>query len=440
MRKNKLIVILLAVFLPFALSAQNIKFEEYDLDNGLHVILSQNHKTPNVVVSVMYHVGSKNEESHLTGFAHFFEHLMFEGTENIPRHTYDKYVSNAGGSLNANTNFDRTYYFEKLPSNYLELGLWLESERMLHPRIEEIGVNTQKDVVCQEMGQTRDNVPYGTALLKTLSTAYKVHPYNHDVLGSEEHVRNASIQDFKDFHDMFYVPENAVLVVCGDFQTEEAKKMIQDYFGDIPSGTKEIRRPDPGIEPRRTAPVKDTVYDNVQMPLMLNAFRAPAYGTDDYFAMNIFNTILSGGKSSRFQKEIVDGKKIGLMAMGMVVPMEHPSLYMIQAVPNNVDLEVLEKEVDAQIYGLLQEGISDEEFQKVMNMLEMQAVTSNTLIEDVAHELATGYTYLKDTDYVNKTIEKYSEFTKEEVIEIAKKYIVPEEKISIYYLPKQSEL
>lgn len=438
MRKNRLAIVLLAVFLPFSLWAQNVKFEEYDLDNGLHVILSQNHKTPNVVVSVMYHVGSKNEEPHLTGFAHFFEHLMFEGTENIPRHTYDKYVSSAGGSLNANTSFDRTYYYEKLPSNYLELGLWLESERMLHPRIEEIGVNTQKDVVCQEMGQTRDNVPYGTALLTVLRNSYKVHPYNHDVLGSEKDVRNASIDDFKNFHDMFYVPDNAVLVVCGDFEIDEAKQMIQDYFGDIPAGKQEIRRPDPACEPRRTAPVKDTVYDDIQMPMLLNVYRAPAYGSDDYFAMDVFNKILSGGKSARLQKAIVDENKTGLMAMGAVLPMEHPGLFMIQAIPNNVDLGVLEKEVDEQVHRLLEEGISDKDFQKVMNMVEMQMATSNTLIEEVAHELATGYTYWKETGSLNTMAEKYSGLTKEKVIEVARKYIVPEEKISIYYLPKQN--
>lgn len=438
MKKNFLILILMAVALPFAASAQNIKFEEYDLDNGLHVILSENHKTPNVVVSVMYHVGSKNEEPHLTGFAHFFEHLMFEGTENIPRHTYDKYVSDAGGSLNANTSNDRTYYFEKLPSNYLELGLWLESERMLHPKIEEIGVNTQKDVVCQEMGQTRDNQPYGTVFTKVLTNAFKVHPYNHDVLGSEEHVRNASIEDFKNFHDMFYVPNNAVLVICGDFEPKQAKEWVNEYFGDIPAGTMEIRRPDPNMEPKRTAPVKDTVYDNIQMPMLIEVYPAPAYGTDDYFAMTIFNAILSSGSSSRFESQIVDKKQTGLFAGGSVMPFEHPGVYVIQGVPNNVDLAVLEADVDAEVYGLLENGITDEEFQKVMNMVEMGEATSNTSIDGIAESLATAYTYLKDTDFVNQSMEKFSQFTKEQVLEIAKKYVDPNQKISIYYLPKQN--
>ena len=438
MKKSILTLILSAVLLPFAASAQNIKFEEYDLDNGLHVILSQNHKTPNVVISVMYHVGSKNEEPTLTGFAHFFEHLMFEGTENIGRGEYATYVSEAGGSLNANTSWDRTYYFELLPSNQLELGMWLESERMLHPKIEDIGVNTQKNVVCQEMGQTRDNQPYGTVMTKIQANSFKVHPYSHDILGSEEHIRNASVQDFQDFHDMFYKPNNAVLTICGDFDVKQTKAWIEEYFGDIPAGTVEPRRPDPNMEPKRTEPIKDTVYDNIQMPMLIEAYPAPAYGTEDYFAMDVFNAILSQGNSARFQSQIVDTKKTGLMAMGMTLPFEHPGAYVIQAIPNGVDLSVLEADVDAELFGLLENGMTDEEFQKVMNMVEMAQARSNSTIEETAESLATAYTYLKNTNFVNETMENYTSLTKEKVLEVAKKYIDPAQKISIYYLPKQN--
>lgn len=209
----KKLFFIFAVCLPFLVQAQagKIDFVEYTLDNGLHVILQEDHTTPNVIVSIMYHVGSKNEDPQLTGFAHFFEHLMFEGTKHIKRHEYDKYVMNAGGTLNANTFFDRTYYFELLPSNELALGLWLESERLLHPNLEPIGIKTQKDVVCQEMGQSRDNRPYGRILTEVLKRAYTVHPYQHDVLGAEKHIRNASDQDFVNFHNTFYVPNNETI-------------------------------------------------------------------------------------------------------------------------------------------------------------------------------------------------------------------------------------
>ncbi len=436
-RHNFLLVLLAAVMMPLGLQAQNVEFQEYDLENGLHVILAPNHKTPNVVVSVMYHVGSKNEEAHLTGFAHFFEHLMFEGTENIPRHTYDQYVSKAGGSLNANTSMDRTYYYELLPSNYLELGLWLESERMLHPKIEDIGVNTQKDVVCQEMEQTRDNQPYGDILYQVLTHAYDIHGYNHDVIGSEAHVRGASTEDFKNFHDMFYVPNNAVLVICGDFDYETGRELVAKYFADIPAGTQEIRRPVSGIDPRRTEPVKDTIYDDIEMPMLLQVYNAPAYGTREAYAIDIFSALLSGGETSPMYKSLVDGKRTALMAAGFPLGLEDESVYIFQAMPNNVDVNALEADMDSVLYAVLENGVSDLEFQKIMNSIEFETATSNSRIEDIAHTLATEYTYLKDTQNINRSLENYTNFTKEEVLEIARKYFVPAEKISLYYLPKE---
>lgn len=434
---KKLLIVLFAL-LPVLGFAKNIEFVEYKLDNGLHVILSQDHTTPNVVVSVMYHVGSKNEEPHLTGFAHFFEHLMFEGTENIPRHTFDKYVSDAGGMLNANTDMDRTYYYEVLPSNYLETGLWLESERMLHPKIEEIGVKTQKDVVCQEMGQTRDNVPYGRLLTELLGASFKKHPYYHDVLGSEEHVRNASVEDFKNFHDMFYVPNNAVLTVCGDFEIEPVKEMIEKYFGDIPAGTQPFRRPDPNMEPRRTAPVKDTVYDNIQLPMVINSYRAPQIGHKDYYAMQMLTGILSGGTTSRLYSELVDKQQLALQASAEIIPMEHPGIFAIIALPNmGKTVEELEAAIQAQIDNLLENGITDREFQKMRNNIEMSVIQGNSSIEQRALNLAITYTYQKDTDIVNQELDRYMSVTKEDIMRVAKEYLNPQEKVSIYFLPKE---
>lgn len=288
------------------------------------------------------------------------------------------------------------------------------------------------------MGQTRDNQPYGTVMTKIQANSFKVHPYSHDILGSEEHIRNASVQDFQDFHDMFYKPNNAVLTICGDFDVKQTKEWIEEYFGDIPAGTVEPRRPDPNMEPKRTAPIKDTVYDNIQMPMLIEAYPAPAYGTEDYFAMDVFNAILSQGNSARFQAQIVDNKKTGLMALGMILPFEHPGAFVIQAIPNGVDLSVLESDVDAELYGLLENGMTDEEFQKVMNMVEMAQARSNSTIEETAESLATAYTYFKNTNFVNETMENYSSLTKEKVLEVAKKYIDPDQKISIYYLPKQN--
>ncbi len=227
----------LLVFVALATQAQNqIKFEEYDLDNGLHVILHQDKSTPIVAVTVLYHVGSKNEDTNRTGFAHFFEHLLFEGTENIERGEFDKYVIGAGGTLNANTTQDRTFYYEVLPSNELALGLWLESERMLHANILQEGVDTQREVVKEEKRQRVDNQPYATFATEMFKRQFSEHPYTWVPIGSMAHLNAATLEEFMAFYNKFYVPNNATLSIAGDIDFDEAKKMIDMYFSGIPRG------------------------------------------------------------------------------------------------------------------------------------------------------------------------------------------------------------
>src|SRR4030095_1510101 len=228
---------------PLAAQMNKLEFVEYDLPNGLHVILYQDKTTPIVAVSVMYHVGSKNENPERTGFAHFFEHLMFEGSDNIGRGEYDKYVQNAGGNLNANTTYDRTYYFEILPSNQLDLGLWLESERMMHAKVDEKGIETQREVVKEERRQRIDNQPYGSILEETFKRAYHVHPYKWPVIGSMAHLEAAQESDYKQFYKDFYVPNNAVLSIAGDIDIDAAKKSIEKYFATIPKSAQPVYRP-----------------------------------------------------------------------------------------------------------------------------------------------------------------------------------------------------
>jgi predicted Zn-dependent peptidase len=441
--KNRFLLLALSLFLAGvgAVEAQSnkISFEEYDLDNGLHVILHQDKSTPIVTVSVMYHVGSKNENPELTGFAHFFEHLMFEGTANIPRGEYSNYVERAGGTLNANTSTDRTYYYEIMPSNQLEMGLWLESERMLHAKVDEIGIKTQKQVVTEEMKQTVDSRPYGTLIEEITKRAFKEHPYQWRVLGAAEHIFAAKDQDFVDFYNQFYVPNNAVLVIAGDIELDNAKQMVSKYFNEIPKGKKEIYRPNI-VEKPLGGEVRDTIFDNVQLPLIAQAYRTPAIGTDDYYALSMLNTLLSNGQSSRMYKSLVDEQQKALQAGSFAFPYEDPSLALTYALPNmGVDCADLEAAIDAEVAKVRNELISEREFQKLRNQVENSFVKSNVKLANRAENLATNYTYFKNTNLVNTELDKYLAVTREDIKRVANKYFVKDNRVVLYYLPKSQQ-
>jgi zinc protease len=437
--RQKLLGLLTLLFVPgmivFA-GPDKIEFEEYTLDNGLHVILHQDHSTPIVSVSVMYHVGSKNETPDRTGFAHFFEHLMFEGTKNIARGEYSEIVEKAGGTLNANTSNDRTYYYEILPSNQLELGLWLEAERMLHARVDSIGIATQKDVVIEEKKQRYDNRPYGDILIQTMKRAYKKHPYQWTTIGDAEHIRAAEDNEFKEFYDMFYVPNNAVLVIAGDFDKAQAKKWVNKYYSTIPKGTKEIRRPEPN-EPPLGGEVRDTVFDQIQLPAIIQAYRTPAYGSEDYFAVDLLAKMLSGGQSSRLHKKLVDEKQLALAVNLFPLPFEHPSVALTFALPNmGIDPQKLETEMDKEIEAVKSGDIDDREFQKLKNQIKSEFVNSSARLSGRANALARYYTYFKNTDLVNTEIDKFMAVTKEDIKAAANKYLTKDNRVVLYYLPE----
>jgi predicted Zn-dependent peptidase len=424
----------------FSAKAQTVKlqYEEYDLPNGLHVILHEDHSTPIVTVSVMYHVGAKNEDPQRTGFAHLFEHLMFEGSDNIPRGEYTRFVEKAGGTLNANTSWDRTYYYEVLPSNQLALGLWLESERMLHLKMDSLGIATQKGVVIEEIKEREENQPYGSLLRETFKRAYTVHPYKTTVLGSPDHLRAATDQDVINFYKKFYVPNNAVLTLAGDINPAEAKKWVQTYFGDIPKGTTPIIRPEQN-EPIKNAEIRDTIYDNIQLPAIIQAYHVPAMGTPEYYAVSMLNTVLSGGQSSRFNRSLVDEKQLALQAMSLPLPLEHPGITLALLLPNmGVDLAQLEAAADLEIAKLQDELIPEEEFQKLKNSIEASMIERLSGIEGRAELLATGYTYYKSTGSVNAEIDKYLAVTREDIREAARKYFRKDNRVVLYYLPKQN--
>lgn len=436
--RNNLIAIAIFSMLCWPSTAQQIEFEEYDLANGMHVILHQDNSAPVVTTSVMYHVGAKDENPERTGFAHFFEHLLFEGTENIERGEWFNIVSANGGSNNANTTADRTYYYEVFPSNNVELGLWMESERLLHPVINQIGVDTQNEVVKEEKRQRIDNSPYGALSygIAVQPHLFKKHPYQFSVIGSMEHLDAATLEEFKAFNDKYYVPNNAVLVVAGDIDVPEVKKMINQYFGSIPKGApieRGFAKEDPITEQ-----ITSTEYDsNIQIPALALCYRTPAMTERDSYVLNMIATYLSDGKTSKLYKTMVDENKSALQVFAFNRTMEDYSMYNIFALPlGDIPLEQLEKEIDMEIAKVQTELISASDFQKLQNKMENDFVNSNSSMSGIASSLATYYMLYDDTNLINSEIEIYRGITREDIKEVANKYLQKNQRLRLEYLPQ----
>ena len=418
------------------IQAQQVDYEEYDLDNGLHVILHQDNTAPVVTTSVMYHVGAKDEDPDKTGFAHFFEHLLFEGTENIERGKWFKIVSANGGRNNANTTQDRTYYYETFPSNNLELGLWLESERMLHPIINKIGVDTQSEVVQEERRLRYDNAPYGRWREQMFLNLFKKHPYRWQTIGSLEHLASATLDDFKKFNKTYYVPNNAVLVVAGDIDLDATKKMIADYFGPIPRGEKIVR------ETFVEDPIQETVYatyndPNIQIPALLMGYRTAAQTERDAYVLDMVSTYLSDGKSSKLYKKLVDEQKQALQVFAFNGSQEDYGAYIVGALPvGETPLSDLKVAIDEEIAKVQNELISERDFQKLQNKFENRFVNANSSVAGIANSLARYYMLYDDTSLINNQIDIYRSITREEIQAVAQKYLKPNQRVELEYLPE----
>lgn len=438
MKKNFFTIALL-FFAILSIQAQDVAFEEYKLDNGLTVILHQDNTSPVVITSVMYQVGAKDEDPERTGFAHFFEHLLFEGTENIERGEWFKIVSAYGGRNNAYTTDDVTYYYEIFPSNAVEVGLWMESERMLHPIINQIGVDTQNEVVKEEKRLRVNNQPYGRILEQVKKNMFTKHSYRWSPIGSMEHLDAATLEEFLTFNEKFYVPNNATLVVAGDINVSEVKKMIQDYFGPIPRG-KEVPRVDIKEDPITTQ-IDAVAYDpNIQLPALIHAYRTPSMTTREARVLDMISTILSTGRSSRLYRKLVDQQKIAMQVAAISLSQEDYGIYITFAIPlNNTPLTEITNSIDEEIVKLQNELISEEEFQMLQNVFENNFVNANATVEGIAGSLARYQMFYGDTNLINSEIDIYRSITREEIKDIARKYLNPNQRLRLEYLPKNDE-
>ena len=437
---KKIISSALLILMSISVIGQSkIEYTEYDLDNGMHVILHEDKSAPVVTTAVMYHVGAKDENPERTGFAHFFEHLLFEGTENIPRGEWFTIVTSNGGSNNANTTDDRTYYYEVFPSNCVELGLWMESERLLHPVINQIGVDTQNEVVKEEKRLRVDNSPYGKFIENIKLHMFKKHPYKGTTIGKMAHLDAATLEEFQAFNKKYYVPNNAVLVVAGDIDVDSVKMMVKNYFGPIPRGN-EIVRNFPKEDPI-TEPMREKAYDaNIQIPAVLAAYRTPSFKERDAYVLGMISTYLSDGKTSKLYKKMVDDKKMALQVGAFDYSQEDYGTYIIYGLPQGeVNLDSLIAEIDEEIVKIQSELISEKDFQKIQNKLENDFVNANSSIQGVANSLARYYMLYDDISLINSEIDIYRSITREEIKAVANKYLNPNQRLVLEYLPESSK-
>ena len=438
--KKSLMALSTMLMLGGVASAQKVAFEEYTLDNGLHVILHNDASAPVIITSVMYHVGSKNENPERTGFAHFFEHLLFEGTENIKRGEWFKIVTANGGTNNANTSEDRTYYYEVFPSNSLELGLWMESERMMHPIINQIGVDTQNEVVKEEKRLRVDNQPYGSLIAEVKKNMYVKHPYRWAPIGSMEHLDAATLEEFQAFNKKYYVPNNAVLVVAGDLNDiPKTKEWVNKYFGAIPKGKDVIV--EKFVEEPITSTLKANYQDpNIQKPMIVATYRTPSMKTRDARVLDMISTVLSEGKSSRMYKKIVDDKKMALQIGAFNYSQEDYGMYILYGMPQGTfTSEDIVKEIDEEVVKLQTELLTDKEMQKLKNIYENNYVNGNSNVEGIAENLASYYLLHGDINLINTEIEMYRSITAQEIRDVAKKYLNPNQRLLLDYVPSKDK-
>ena len=419
-----------------------IAFTEYDLPNGLHVILHEDHKAPIVCLNIAYHVGSKNETPQRAGFAHLFEHLLFEGSQNVKRGEFDKYITEAGGYDNAYTTEDKTNYYEVLPAHQAGLAMWLESDRMSGFVLGEESLRTQKDVVKEEKRERYDNTPYGTLSEKMMSLAYKKFPYKWTVIGDMETIEAATLVDVKDFYNTFYSPSNAVLVLSGDFKEADARKMIEGFFGNIPEQHGKFERPAYNEDEQHSERREVVTKEAVPLPGIFYAYQMPPEGTDEAIALDLLTDILSTGRSSRLYQKLIYQDKCASDISAYVDLREMPGLLWIYALANEEDDEIppIEIAIEKVLLEIRSNGVTEIELQKAKNKTEMRLIASRISASGKADQLAHARVFFNDTSIANSIIDRYLSITTEDIRKAASKYLLPEKRCSVIYLPPKENL
>jgi predicted Zn-dependent peptidase len=421
-----------------------IPVDTYRLPNGLLVTLSEDHSAPIVAVNLWYHVGSANEREGRTGFAHLFEHMLFQGSEHVGSNEHFELIQRAGGTLNGSTWLDRTNYFETVPSNQLAVALWLEADRMgaLLPAMTQQKLDTQRDVVMNERRWSVDNQPYGTWWERLPALAFPPsHPFHHSLIGSFEDLAAASLDDIAQFFRTYYTPDNAVLTIAGDFDPAEARSLVTQYFGAIPKGAGKPPLPPMAVPTKFGGWRREVVEDDVMLPRLFLAFRSPPFGTDAYYAASVCGAVLGMRRGSRLHRALVREQEVASAASAFTFDLSKGSDLLIVDVTARpgVSVERLEASVAEQIDVLRRDGVTNAEVERAVALIETDFVSAMQSAGERGDKLSQFATYFGDPSQVNSQTDRYRAVTADAVNAFARESLGPDNRVSLLYVPRAAE-
>jgi zinc protease len=416
-----------------------LQYQITTLPNGLTVVLSEDHSTPIVHVSLVYHVGSKNEKPGRTGFAHLFEHLMFKGSKNVQAEAHTSMIASVGGQSNAYTTDDETVFWETLPAQYLPLALWLEADRMATLRVDKDTFTNEREVVKEERRMRIDNQPYGRLNEIIYDQAFNVHPYKHATIGSMADLEAASVEDVLDFYHLFYVPGNATLAIVGDFDSAQAVQLVNQYLGRVPKAERAVPREIPQ-EPAQTQEKRVTLLEPWPLPAVVVAYHITRDGNPDSYPLHIVGKVLSDGQTSRIYKKLVYEKQIAVAAFGSANLIEDPNLFYAVAIvqPGHTTAEAIDGLI-AEFDRLKTEPITDHELQRTKNQFARDYIMGRESDQQKAGQLTHAIVIHNDIKTADGEFEIFQGITVADVQRVAKTYFRPENRLVLTLMPSGKE-
>lgn len=414
-----------------------IELKEITLSNGLHCIMYKNNLLPVVNITLGYKVGSKDEVPGKKGIAHLFEHLMFQGSQNVKKNEHFGYLMKSGGICNAFTGQDFTIYYDNIPSNNIEIALWLESDRMNSLNLDKNNLENQKKVVIEEMKQRVDNSPYGSMLLNIFKYVFKDSGYSSPVIGNVKDINSFTVKEAVNFHKDYYSPENCVMVVSGDINYEKTEELINKYFSLLRKKDQIVRQPNNIKKVKKK--IEKTFYDNIQLPAVNLCYQLPRAGSKEEYTFEFLTEIMANNKSSRLYKNLVYSKKLLQSVNAVKFMLEDGGLFFLNALVNpGISPDDVKEEFLSALQDFADKGCTDEEYERIKNKLEEKFTSRYLQMKNISLDAAINYMYYRNVNRINEEINNYLSVTKQDIIDSVNQYIISGNCVSVTYLPKKS--